>query len=70
MKSIDELNLPEDCRYDQDHGWDRPDGEKVRIGISDYAQDQLAEIVYVELPLEQLNLSLGEIERLKEDRVI
>jgi len=50
MKSTDELDLPEDCRYDQDHGWARHDGEKVRIGINDYAQDQLGEIVYVELP--------------------
>ena len=50
MKSIDELDILDDCRYDRDHGWARPDGEKVRIGISDYAQDELGEIVYVELP--------------------
>jgi glycine cleavage system H protein len=50
MKSIDELNLPEDCRYTQDHEWARIDGEKVRLGISDYAQDQLGDIVFLELP--------------------
>lgn len=50
MKSIDELNLPEDCRYTQDHEWARPEGDKVRVGISDYAQDQLDDIVFVELP--------------------
>jgi glycine cleavage system H protein len=50
MKSIDELNLPEDCRYTQDHDWARIDGEKVRVGISDYAQDQLGDIVFLELP--------------------
>ena len=50
MKSIDELNLPEDCRYTQDHEWVRIDGEKVRVGISDYAQDQLGDIVFLELP--------------------
>lgn len=50
MKSIDELNLPEDCRYTQDHEWARIDGEKVRVGISDYAQDQLGDIVFLELP--------------------
>jgi len=50
MKSIDELNLPEDCRYTRDHEWARIDGEKVRIGISDYAQDQLGDIVFLELP--------------------
>ena len=50
MKSIDELNLPEDCRYTQDHEWARVDGDKVRLGISDYAQDQLGDIVFLELP--------------------
>ena len=50
MKSIDELNLPEDCRYTQVHEWARAEGDKVRVGISDYAQDQLDDIVFVELP--------------------
>jgi len=50
MKSIDEMDLPEDCRYTQDHEWARAEGDKVRVGISDYAQDQLDDIVFVELP--------------------
>ena len=50
MKSIDELDLPEDCRYTQNHEWARAEGDKVRVGISDYAQDQLDDIVFVELP--------------------
>ncbi len=50
MKSIDELNLPVDCRYTQDHEWARIDGEKIRVGVSDYAQDQLGDIVFLELP--------------------
>lgn len=50
MKLIDELNLPEDCRYTQDHEWARAEGDKVRVGISDYAQNQLDDIVFVELP--------------------
>jgi len=50
MKSIDELNLPEDCRYTQDHEWARAEGDKVKVGVSDYAQDQLDDIVFVELP--------------------
>jgi len=50
MKSIDELNLPEDCRYTQNHEWARAERDKVRVGISDYAQDQLDDIVFVELP--------------------
>ena len=50
MKSIDELYLPEDLRYTEDHEWARLEGDKVRVGIDDYAQDQLQDIVYVELP--------------------
>ena len=50
MKAINELNLPEDVRYTDDHEWARKNGDVVRIGISDYAQDQLGDIVFVELP--------------------
>ncbi len=50
MKAISELNLPEDVRYTDDHEWAKKDGDVVRMGISDYAQDQLGDIVFVELP--------------------
>jgi glycine cleavage system H protein len=50
MKEIHELNLPEDVRYSNDHEWAKVTGDTVRIGISDYAQDQLGDIVFVELP--------------------
>jgi len=50
MKEINELILPEDVRYADDHEWARPANGVVRIGISDYAQDQLGDIVFVELP--------------------
>lgn len=50
MKELDELTFPEDVRYAEDHEWARVDGETARIGISDYAQDQLGDIVFVELP--------------------
>lgn len=50
MKELEELNLPEDLRYAEDHEWARPEKDGVRIGISDYAQDQLGDIVFVELP--------------------
>ena len=50
MKEISELILPEDVRYSDDHEWARANGDTVRIGISDYAQDQLGDIVFVELP--------------------
>jgi len=50
MKEIHELNLPEDVRYSNDHEWAQVTGNTVKIGISDYAQDQLGDIVFVELP--------------------
>jgi glycine cleavage system H protein len=50
MKEIGELVLPEDVRYAEDHEWAQTKGELIRIGISDYAQDQLGDIVFVELP--------------------
>lgn len=38
------------CKYDEEHEWIRVEGEEGVIGISDYAQDQLSDVVYVELP--------------------
>ncbi|KGO34762.1 MAG: glycine cleavage system protein GcvH [Desulfoprunum sp.] len=50
MKDLSELDFPETVRYTEDHEWAAVDGETVRIGVSDYAQDQLGDIVYVEMP--------------------
>ena len=50
MKELNELNLPNDVKYAEDHEWLKVDGDTARIGISDYAQDQLGDIVFVELP--------------------
>jgi glycine cleavage system H protein len=50
MKEISELNLPDNIRYAEDHEWARLDGNKVTVGLDDYAQDQLGDIVFVELP--------------------
>jgi len=50
MKELEELVLPEDLGYTDDHEWARITGETVRVGVSDYAQDQLGDIVFVELP--------------------
>lgn len=60
MKEIHELNLPEDLRYAEDHEWVRTSGDTVKIGISDYAQDQLGDIVFVELPPEGTDLAKGD----------
>ena len=50
MKEIEELFLPDNVRYAETHEWVRDDGDNVTIGINDYAQDQLGDIVFVELP--------------------
>ena len=50
MKEINELNLPTDVRYSDDHEWAKVTGDTIKVGISDYAQDQLGDIVFVELP--------------------
>ncbi len=50
MKEINELILPDDLRYAEDHEWAKVEDNTVRVGIDDYAQDQLGDIVFVELP--------------------
>ncbi len=50
MKEINDLNLPDDVKYTKDHEWAKLSNDIVTIGINDYAQDQLGEIVFVELP--------------------
>ncbi len=50
MKEMDELIFTDDVRYSEDHEWAREEDGHYVIGISDYAQDQLGDIVYVELP--------------------
>ena len=44
------MNIPDDLRYTSDHEWVRIEGERVRIGITDYAQDALGDVVYVQVP--------------------
>jgi glycine cleavage system H protein len=43
-------NVPEDLRYTSDHEWVRQEDGRVRIGITDYAQDALGDVVFVQLP--------------------
>lgn len=44
------MNLPEELSYTKDHEWVRVEGTRVRIGITDYAQDALGDVVFVQLP--------------------
>ena len=50
MKDIEELFLPDDVHYTETHEWARDDEDAVVVGVNDYAQDQLGDIVFVELP--------------------
>ncbi len=50
MKELHELNLPDDLFYTKEHEWAKADGDLILVGISDYAQDQLGDIVFVEMP--------------------
>ena len=50
MEREDDVEFPEDLRYTKEHEWARADGARVRIGITDFAQDALGDVVYVDLP--------------------
>jgi len=47
------LNYPEDLKYSEDHEWVRVQGDEAVIGISDFAQDELGDIVYLDLPWDE-----------------
>jgi glycine cleavage system H protein len=62
-------NVPEDLHYSKDHEWVRVDGSEAIIGITDYAQNSLGDVVYVELPKAGdefgANESFGSVESVK-----
>jgi glycine cleavage system H protein len=43
-------NVPKDLKYTREHEWAKPEGDRVRVGITAYAQEQLGDVVFVELP--------------------
>ncbi len=63
------MEVPQGLRYSTDHEWVRADGSRVRVGITDYAQDALGDIVFVDLPAIgaeiALGAALGEVESTK-----
>lgn len=52
--------IPDDLRYSEQDEWARTQGERVTVGITDYAQQQLGDVVYVELPEVGATLTRGE----------
>ncbi len=54
------MNVPADLKYTEDHEWVRVEGDMLTIGITDFAQQQLGDVVFVEIETEGENLSKGE----------
>jgi len=54
------LNIPEDLQYTKSHEWVRIEGDTATIGITDHAQDELGDVVFVELPDEGTTFDAGE----------
>jgi glycine cleavage system H protein len=54
------MEFPEDLKYTKEHEWVKVDGDSVTIGITDYAQDSLGDVVYVELPDADSTITAGE----------
>ena len=52
--------IPEDLQYTKDHEWVRREGDTVRVGVTDYAQDALGDIVFVTLPDTGTQVTAGE----------
>jgi glycine cleavage system H protein len=63
------MQIPDDLRYSTDHEWIRVEGGKVTIGITDYAQDALGDVVFVDLPevgaVVEATASISEVESTK-----
>lgn len=53
------MNIPTDLRYSREHEWVRVDGTTARIGITDFAQDSLGDVVFVQLPDVGLEIVAG-----------
>ena len=54
------MNIPEDLQYTKSHEWVRMEGDTATIGITDHAQDELGDVVFVELPEEGATFDAGE----------
>ncbi len=55
------MNFPAELKYSKDHEWVKVDGNVAIIGISDFAQDQLGDIVFVDIQTEGEDLAAGEV---------
>lgn len=53
------MNFPKELRYSREHEWIRVEGNRATVGITDYAQSQLGDVVFVEIPAEGAAVSAG-----------
>ena len=61
MAMIKGYNMPDELYYNQDHSWARADGTKITVGMTDFFQQEAGDIVFVDLPEEEDEVSQGEI---------
>lgn len=63
------MNTPKELRYSEEHEWVKVEGDRIRIGITDFAQSELGDIVFVELPevgdTIEANQPFGSVESVK-----
>ena len=68
-RNVKRMAIPQDLKYTEEHEWIKVTGDIATVGITDYAQDQLGDVVYVDLPSPGTSLTqfskLGEIESVK-----
>ena len=53
------MNVPDDLKYSSDHEWIRADGNRITVGITDYAQDALGDVVFVQVPDQGATVAAG-----------
>jgi glycine cleavage system H protein len=60
MANLGQVNVPDDLLYSTDHEWVRVDGDVATVGITDYAQDALGDVVFVNVPAVGLQVTAGQ----------
>lgn len=61
IKNLLNMNIPTELKYSKDHEWVKIEGETVTIGVTDFAQSELGDIVYVDVDTEGDSLEAGEV---------
>ena len=61
MGDIKGYNMPDELYYHEEHSWARVDGTKVTVGMSDFFQKEAGDVVFVDLPEEEDDVSQGEV---------